>query len=632
MEDTSTAQPVETPVALALDAAVVGRLHRYGRRPLGPELVAVRAPAGVASVALQTGRGAATIAMRAGGSGAESEKKLLFHYGDAGQLQGAQWDDVQLVDVSASGDAPFATQLRASGGSASGSLGLIDVLAEDPDSPGTFRTLSHGLFRTRSPRLRFVLPNLDLAGLRVFLDDGDDATDDELDVTALLHLDGAVTTVEMPRYVRLGQSVTGVTNRTRGRDRVFRAGTEERPAEGDIGLFVFGENRIRVEQGRGASALKLFTAWSFHYLEAAQTVAVAGDAEPSGLFFKNSLTLDFADSAGEADVSRVLRALRLKPVSYCGQYKFVEARTLAARTSREIDDLKSQIEGFHDQLITEVGRTPLLSTGRGETGFQERLPLPIAGDYNAANHTFNTAHELHWHHFVMHTFAAHRLIESRILAQNRPDQVSVAGAHFATNSAFLRPSVEPDLQRISALDQQSPGKKMAIFGHTDSVGSDANNDALAQSRARSMNALLRHQLGFWYDRLDATGRPLGPGLADRQWALHELGTSTARRTEPAPLRWTRRRRRFARPIPAWALATRRCGRRSATRCARRSAPRARPSPTRAAGATTSCATCSGASGSTRARQLDPSPPRCVPSSRRAISPSMAGRASPPGSS
>ncbi len=524
MENSDTAQPVQTPVALTVDAAVVGRLHKYGQRPLAPELVTVRAPAGVASVTLQTGSGTATVAMRAAGDGAESEKKLLFHYGDKGQLQGAQWDDVQLVDVSASGSAPFATVVSASGGSASGQVGLIDVLAEDPDSPGTFRTLSHGVFRTRTPKLRFVLPNLDLANLRVFLDDGDDATDDELDITALVHLDGPVTTVEMPRYVRLGQGVTGLTNRTRGRDRVFQPCVETPPEEGDVGLFVFGENRIRVEQGRGSGALKLFTAWSFHHLDAAQTVGAAnGELEPGGLLLKNSLTVDFADSASEADVSRVLRALRLKPVSYCGQYRLVEARTLTSQSSREVDDLKSQIDGFHDQLITEVARTPVLTTGRGETGFQERLPSPIAADYNAANHTFNTAHELHWHHFVLHTFAAHRLIESRILAQNRPDTVSVAGAHFATNSAFLRPSVEPDMQRIVALNGSSAGKKIAIFGHTDSVGTDAHNNALSQSRARSMNALLRHQIGFWYDRFDSTGRPLGPGIADRQWALHELG-------------------------------------------------------------------------------------------------------------
>ncbi|HEX9578000.1 MAG TPA: contractile injection system protein, VgrG/Pvc8 family, partial [Myxococcales bacterium] len=502
-----TAQPVDSPVAVALEAAVVGRLHKFAQRPLASELVSARAPAGVSSVTLQTGSGSATVAMRAQGQGAESEKKLVFWYGDSSALGGAQWDDLQLVEVSASGDAPFATVLHASGGSASGTLGLIDVLAEDPDSPGTFRTLRHGVFRTRSPRLRFILPNLPLDGVRVFLDDGDDATDDELDVTRLVALQGPVTTVQMPRYVRVGAQVTGLTNRKGGRDRVFRASIETPPLEGNVGLFTFGENRLRIEKGRGSSALKLFTAYSLHYLDTAQTVPAGnGEIEEppsgpgvfSGAFFKNSLTLDFKDDAHDAEISSALHALRLKPVSYCGHYRILEARTFSPRASQQIEDLKTQIAGFHDPLITDVARTAVLMPARGETGFQERLPAPIAGDFNAANHTFNSAHELHWHHFVLHTFPAHRLIESRIVSETRPDQVSVAGAHFVTNSAFLRPSVEPDLQRIHGLDGDNPGKKVAIFGHTDSVGPDAYNNALSRSRARSLNALLRHQLGFGY--------------------------------------------------------------------------------------------------------------------------------------
>ena len=526
---TAGAQPQELPVAVALDGGVVARLHQFQRRPLPSELVSVRAPAGISSVTLQTGRGTATVAMRAGGGGAESQKKLLFWYGDS--PSGAQWDDLQLVEVSASGDAPFATTLHASSGAARGDLGLLDVLAEDPDAPGTWRTLRHGLFRTRGPTLRFVLPNLQLQDVRVFLDDGDDATDDELDITGLLHLSGPVTTVQLPQYVRLSGAVRGLTNRAGGRDRVFRQSAERPPEEGNVGLFVFGENRLRVEKGRGATAQKLFTAYSLHYLDRAQTVpagngeieSAVGGGRYGGGDYKNSLTLDFTDGAADAAISRVLQALRLKPVSYVGRHRILEGRVLESRSGEQMEQLKQQIDGFHDQLISGVGRTPALPLARGESGFQERLPAAFLGDYSAANHTFTTAAEMHWHHFVLHTFSAHRLIESRILPENRPAQVSVAGAHFQTNSTFLRPSVEPDIHRIQTFDSQNAGKKIAIFGHTDSVGSDPHNNQLSLRRARSMEALLRHNLGFGYDRFDGTGRKLGPGAADRQWALHELG-------------------------------------------------------------------------------------------------------------
>ena len=525
----ANAQPQDVPVATALDGAVVARLHRFGQRPLPPELVSVRTPKGIAGpVTLQTGRGTADVAMREGGAGSESEKKLLFWYGDS--PGDAAWDDIQLVEVSASGDAPFATTLRASAGAARGELGLLDVLAEDPDAPGTWRTLRHGVFRTRTPRLKLVLPNLRLSDVRVFLDDGDDRTDDELDLTALLRLSGPVTTVQLPGYVRLGGEVRGVTNQKSGRDRVFRAGVEQPPAEGEVALFVFGQNRLRVEKGKGSAAQKLFSSYSLHYLDRAQTVAAPDGAVEDiptpvrgGSFFRDSLTLDFKDSAEDAGISRVLQALRMKPVSYSGRHRILEARALRPLTAAQLDSAKQQIASAGDELIEEVSRTPLLSAARGESGFQERLPAPFNGDFNAANHTFNTAAELHWHHFVLHTFSAHRLIESRILPENRPAYVSVAGAHFQTNSAFLRPTVEPEIRRIQGFDGQNPGKKIAIFGHTDSVGSEANNNQLSLRRARSMDALLRHRFGFWYDRFDQVGRPLGPGIADRQWALHELG-------------------------------------------------------------------------------------------------------------
>src|SRR5262249_23162799 len=162
-----------------------------------------------------------------------------------------------------------------------------------------------------------------------------------------------------PQYVRLGNQVSGVTNQVGGRDRVFRPSVETEPGDGNVGLFVFGENRLRVEKGRGSAALKLFSARSLHYLDAGQTVpAGSGVVEPAraagqfqGGFYRDSLPLDCKGGASDAEISRVLQALRLKPASYCGRYRIVEGRTLPSHSPEQVEGLRTQIGGYHDELI-----------------------------------------------------------------------------------------------------------------------------------------------------------------------------------------------------------------------------------------------------------------------------------------
>src|SRR5262249_62360388 len=110
--------------------------------------------------------------------GPGARKRASCGPGPAADRGGAAWDDVQLVEVTASGDVPFSPRVDAEADDARGRLGLVDVLADDPDAPGRRRTLRFGMFRTRTPNPTFVLPNLDVPELDIFVADGDDHTQD----------------------------------------------------------------------------------------------------------------------------------------------------------------------------------------------------------------------------------------------------------------------------------------------------------------------------------------------------------------------------------------------------------------------------------------------------------------------
>ncbi|HTO99651.1 MAG TPA: OmpA family protein, partial [Myxococcales bacterium] len=513
-------QPSVTLVASPLEASVVGRLAKSKKRPLEHELVSLEVYDGQGtSATVRSGAETAQLELTAREGKLFSKKKLLFWHGARGDLGGASWPDVQLLEVTASGDVPFAAQVEATCGDARGTLGLFDVLAEDPEAPGTFRTLRHGLFRSRTPRLRICSGGLEPGQLRFVLDDGAEETDDEVDFTGLL---AGKDSVELPAYARLGSGVTGKVNQGVGRKRLVQESAEEAPAEGDCALFLHGENRLRVE----AAGAPLFVSRSFHYLADERTVPGGwfqpDEVEVEGAklrVIKGSLTLDFRDAATDAQVSRALHALRARPRSFAGQYNVVEAHFGEDVTGGKLADLCKEVKGLEDPDIEAVGFVPLLVPAL--SSLQERLPQPLLGDFAVATHTFNNADD-HWHHFVIHTFPAHRLIESRLFPDQRPPQVAVAGARFETNKSFLRPEAQDELRRVRELNDQEPERKIAIFGHTDRVGADASNNDLSRARAGAMNALLRHDEGFWYDHF-AVHEHLGNGTPELKFALRDLG-------------------------------------------------------------------------------------------------------------
>lgn len=96
------------------------------------------------------------------------------------------------------------------------------------------------------------------------------------------------------------------------------------------------------------------------------------------------------------------------------------------------------------------------------------------------------------------------------------------GVLFATNSAELRPEAIALLAELKrTMIDPNPAGRISIDGHTDDVGSDADNQALSERRARSVVAWLTAQ-GVPASRIESAGhgesQPKVPNTNDRNRA------------------------------------------------------------------------------------------------------------------
>ncbi len=90
------------------------------------------------------------------------------------------------------------------------------------------------------------------------------------------------------------------------------------------------------------------------------------------------------------------------------------------------------------------------------------------------------------------------------LAAQPPKPVSFT-LYFETNSVEVTPSSRPTLDALFAEVAKRPAVEVQVTGHTDRVGSDADNDRLSLQRAEAVRAMLI-QRGIQASFLRAVGR------------------------------------------------------------------------------------------------------------------------------
>jgi outer membrane protein OmpA-like peptidoglycan-associated protein len=115
----------------------------------------------------------------------------------------------------------------------------------------------------------------------------------------------------------------------------------------------------------------------------------------------------------------------------------------------------------------------------------------------------------------------------------RTGHVEVPGIFFDFGKSDVKPESEPALREVARLLQASPGLRVWVVGHTDSVGSAESNVALASGRAASVVAWLTGKLSVDGKRLVPHG--VGPYAPIASNATDE-GRTKNRRVELVEIR------------------------------------------------------------------------------------------------
>jgi len=95
--------------------------------------------------------------------------------------------------------------------------------------------------------------------------------------------------------------------------------------------------------------------------------------------------------------------------------------------------------------------------------------------------------------------------EEAVLVNSLPPPAKSFTLYFLEGTTDMTPESAPMLEQIRAEIAKRPGAEVQVTGHTDTVGSSADNDALSQKRAEEILNLLASK-GFDRTIMSAVGR------------------------------------------------------------------------------------------------------------------------------
>jgi GT2 family glycosyltransferase len=280
---------------------------------------------------------------------------------------------------------------------------IVTVEIDDPTTPGEdFRTVEYAIFRTLSPRLRITLnppTNPQPGQFQVIVDDGEDATDEVLDISSYFSFSGGQATANLPETVPLN-SLPGPNQST------FRALFTD---PNTVRIMYFGENRLRFK----LNGNDCFKANFLHHDAFDKTVVGINDGaepipgEPDNRMMTNHIILNFDPASTDAAISQFLLDQTLRPQGITRHLGVVQVRDAGSLSGTallaRIADLGSAL-GNSD--AAHIDRTVTDSTMSGD-----RYTAAFTTDFAAAGSWSAAGRNNHFGHWVMQTFTAHRLID-----------------------------------------------------------------------------------------------------------------------------------------------------------------------------------------------------------------------------
>lgn len=452
-----------------------------------------------------------------------SEKLLLFTYGE-GSADATPFDDVMAIDLSKSDAVGFEVEGTIEVGTHKRKFGCLDVLLKDSED-GKFRTTRFGVFKGRDSALKLTTPLIGANNVQILLDDGQDETPDQLDITKLLNPANAVTDkAAMPLAINPeAEQVSGTWDAPTPRTRIFDDPEDESRM---VGVLLLGENRIVI---RDRSSGEILFETHFLVYENEEEVVVGWnygmdqavkDEIPLDIA-ANHVLVDCKEVAKWKDLSNIFYGLHLIPQGLAPQYRIVQAtprvHVPGNTLSAWVNDMAAVgFDGIESMGLDIIGIAPEAVT--------ERFPEAFRNNFVQASRSFTNAGTDYFHHFYIHTFPAHRLIDHIRFGTTAPPSVILEGSHFL-NKTFILPSCKPSVTAALNAHNDHPSRKMAIFGHADATGSDDHNITLSLSRAQVAHALLIKNPDEWLRRID--GSPLTIetpwGTSEIQFMLKQLG-------------------------------------------------------------------------------------------------------------
>lgn len=223
---------------------------------------------------------------------------------------------------------------------------------------------------------------------------------------------------------------------------------------------------------------------------------------------------DRADSKGGLDIYSFELREDLRPAKTL----WVKGKVYDSKTSA---GLPSSVE-----LIDLASRQTLSKVQTNETG-NYLITLPVGKDY--AFNVNRKGYLFYSDNFSLKNKAADSTYQKDIPLQPIEVEAGIVlrNLFFETNKYDIKPESEVELNKVVQFLQDNPTVKIQLEGHTDNVGSAADNQKLSQARAYSVVNYLVEK-GIKSTRLVAKGFGATRPVADNKT---EAGRAQNRRTE-----------------------------------------------------------------------------------------------------